>query len=634
MATNRQERELMRQRGAGTRQIKDLEFQLVLPGQPIVPREPLSPQRSGRSRRTPQTRKVLGPRFSTRKPATARKKGAGKPSSSEVPISEGQDSAQGILPSQSNREGKATKKRKTGAKMTEAAIDSNGRGLVMDRPITILEEQGDLPQTKETTSHPPLQAHGRKRKKRKSIGQNSRKKPRLQNVDRDPESSVQPPEVAPRPLTLQQEASADAQNREVKEQSQSSAEILAIEPESLPPDSAQDLGGEDVQNLTLTSSKPSAESRTKRKKRKSIGQQRPRRKVVGSATAGDSVPSARSDAPEATPQDQDGSSTAKKSRGRGQPKKILSTLVVGDVHDEALHDTNITDVTRNTRSAGGRGRPKKILSSADVDVQEEVLKDMNNSNATRNARTARGRGRPRKGIPVDAATQEDDEDDGNGGPKPVEKLPTKKRGRPKLNVPNEASEALTTVKQRRVRKKDAGDPDATDGKIPSASRKPPKNSMPITVYRMSTNDAPDSEHDHPDTLTNSSTLLKNDNVNAVDVLAQVCRELVSKNTDSLGEAAKNEHNKTKKATLERKRKNIETYGEELDNRLFQLKQILLGSPDRNSRHQPCALRTRAGGRQGGKDPSGGAEITAGRTRVDRAANDPDRGGQREIASAR
>lgn len=455
--------------------------------------------------------------------------------------------------------------------MTETAIDSNGRGLVMDeRPITILEEQGDL-QTNETTSHPPLQAHSKKRKKRKSIGQNSRKKPRLQNVDRDPESSVQPSEVAPRPLTLQQEASADAQSREVKEQSQSSAEILAIEPESLPRDSAQDLGAEDVQNLTITSSKPSAERRPKRKKRKSIGQQRPRRKVIGSATAGGSVPSARSDAAEAAPQDQDGSSTAKKTRGRGQPKKTLSTLVVGDVHDEALHDTNITDVTRNTRLAGGRGRPKKILSSADVDVQEEVLKDMKNSNATRNTRTARGRGRPRKGIPVDAATQEeDDEDDGNGGRKPVEKLPTKKRGRPKLNVLKKASEALTTVKQQRVRKKDARDPDATDGKTPSASRKPPKNSMPITVYRMSTNGAPDSEHDHPESLTNSSTLLKNDNVNAVDVLAQICRELVSKNTDSLGEAAENEHNKTKKATLERKRKNIETYGEELDNRLFQL----------------------------------------------------------------
>ncbi|MCJ1430112.1 hypothetical protein MMC29_008027 [Sticta canariensis] len=579
MAANRQERELMRQRGAGTRQIKDLEFQLILPGQPTAQKEPSSPPKSGRSRRTPQTRKILGPRSSTRKPATARKKRAGKPLSSDIPIIEGQQGVQGALHTRSNQKGKATKKRNIGVKKTKEVTDSNGHRLAVDeRPVTIHEELGDFSQANETTSQPEvLHAHGKKRKKRKSIGQNSRKKPRLQNVDRKPAGSTQPPAEALRPVNYQPEDRADLQGGEIKEQSQSSAEMLAIEQKKLPRGSTHDLGAGEVQKLTVDLSKSAAERKPRRKKRKCIGQQRPRRKVTAVGTAGDTVPSTRFDAARAVAEYQDGSSTTvKKSRGRGRPsKKILSTIDVDDVQDEVTQHTNGTDVTRNTRSARGSGRSKKTPSSDDVDVRDEVLVDTNKSNSTRNARSTRGRGRSRKEIAVDAAVQgENNEDDDNDGPKPVENVSTRNRGRPKRNVLFEPSETSNTVKRKRVQEKVTRDPDTIDKKIPIASRKPPKNSMPITVYRMSTNDALDSENDRSDSLINPSALPKNNAVNVVDVLAQICRELVSKSTDSFGEAAKNERNQSKKATLERKRNTIETYGEELDNRLFQLTETL------------------------------------------------------------
>ena len=556
-----------------TRQIKDLEFQLVLPGQPIVPKEPLSPPKSGKPRRTPQTREKRGPRSSTRKPVTARKKGAGKPSSSDIPISEDQEGVRGTIPTQSGRGGKAAKKPKTGVKMTDDVINTNGLALVMDeRPVIIHEEQGELSQANEEISQPFLQAHGKKRKDRKPIEQNSSKKPRLQTSDGDREDSEQPPEDASGHVNHQEEASVDSQNREIKEPSQNSAKILAIGLESLPHNSAQDSNVEEVQNLTLTSIKSPTEHRPRRKKRKSIGQQKPRRKVSEVATAGDSIHSARSDAAEAAPEAQHGSSTVKKSRGRGRPRKILSTIDVGDVQGEVLQATSSTDVARNTNSAGDRDQSKKIPSSTEVVARDGVRTNIHNSNVTRNARTARGRGRPRKGIPAGAVVQDEGESENgaNEDHRPVEKLPTRKRGRPKLNVATKASEASTTVKKRKIMKKDARDLNAIDGKIPSASRQPPENSMPITGYRMSTNDALDSEHNHPESPTKSSALSKNDNVNAVDALAQICQELVSKSTESLDEVAKNERNKTKKATLERKRKNIEAYGEELDNRLFQL----------------------------------------------------------------
>lgn len=538
-------------------------------------------------------------------------------------------------------------------KRNEEVMDSNGLSQNVDeRRAKTHEEQGELPQADETASQSVIvQAHGKKRKKRKCIGQNSRKKPRLQNAGRDPKALIPPPEEASRPVNDQQKALIDSQNGDVKAKSPSSVEIAAPEPERLPQDSAQeidaevqnlpvasskspaqpiprrkkrksigqqqprrkatqvatagdsvqDLGTQEVQDLTVTSSKSPADPRPKRKKRKSIGQQQPRRKATAVATAEVSVPAVRAEAPEAAPEDQDGSSIVKRSRGIGQPKKTLSSLDVGDVQDDNLQGTNSNDVTRNSRAAGTRGRPKKIP-YADVDVQDEVLTDQIDRSRTQNLRSVRGRGGPRKissldgdvqdeetpninssegtknpratrgkdrlqkVMPVDAPIQgENDDADEDGDSRPVEKMSTRNRGRPKLNVLSEAFDASTTVKQNTIRR----DPDATDGEIQNGSGKAPKNSIPISDHRMSTNDGLDFENDHLESVMNPSAF-PNSSVNAVDALAQICREMVSKCNDSLGEAAKNERNKTKKTTLERTRKIMEAYGEKLNNRLLQL----------------------------------------------------------------
>lgn len=90
----------------------------------------------------------------------------------------------------------------------------------------------------------------------------------------------------------------------------------------------------------------------------------------------------------------------------------------------------------------------------------------------------------------------------------------------------------------------------------TATRKPPKNSIPITVYRMP------STHDlDPETDNSNQT---NDTINAVDVLAQVCREQISNSATSAGEAANQESNRSEKLALKRKAKAIQMYGDELD----------------------------------------------------------------------
>lgn len=96
----------------------------------------------------------------------------------------------------------------------------------------------------------------------------------------------------------------------------------------------------------------------------------------------------------------------------------------------------------------------------------------------------------------------------------------------------------------------------------AATRKSLKNSIPITVYRKP------STHDvDPDTDDSNQT---SDTINAVDVLAQVCREQISESAASASEAANQESNRSEKLALKRKAKTIKMYGDELDLELLHL----------------------------------------------------------------
>lgn len=96
----------------------------------------------------------------------------------------------------------------------------------------------------------------------------------------------------------------------------------------------------------------------------------------------------------------------------------------------------------------------------------------------------------------------------------------------------------------------------------AATRKPPKKSIPVTVYRMP------STHDlEPDSDDSNQT---NDTINAVDILAKVCREKISKSATSGSEAANKESNRSEKLALEHKAKAIKMYGDELDLELLHL----------------------------------------------------------------
>ncbi|KAL9018758.1 MAG: hypothetical protein Q9185_003988 [Variospora sp. 1 TL-2023] len=159
MAANREERFLERQRGAGARDI-NLAFDLELPGIPRVLKTPLKPQKSGRSRKTPQ-------------PEVESSRSIRKTPKSTKP-----------LPTLSSRRTPATtRQRATKAEVTVEArsdIDDATKTQVIQSaqdvggalPAHKRKALDDIPETESIT--PP-----KKKRKRKSIGQQSlKKKPR------------------------------------------------------------------------------------------------------------------------------------------------------------------------------------------------------------------------------------------------------------------------------------------------------------------------------------------------------------------------------------------------------------------------------------------------------------------------
>ena len=129
----------------------------------------------------------------------------------------------------------------------------------------------------------------------------------------------------------------------------------------------------------------------------------------------------------------------------------------------------------------------------------------------------------------------------------AERISTKAINQSNQRLQSEAANQSKTAKPSKTRPR-------------AATRKTPKNSIPITVYqRPSTHDLDSDTDDSNQT---------NDTINAVDVLAEVCREQISQSATSASEAANQESNRSEK--LERKTKAIKMYGDELDLQLFHL----------------------------------------------------------------
>ena len=130
---------------------------------------------------------------------------------------------------------------------------------------------------------------------------------------------------------------------------------------------------------------------------------------------------------------------------------------------------------------------------------------------------------------------------------------TSARKRQKLKSKSSKAQSSSAKSSRDRRTKEAGD-----------------DKIHVTVQRIShvhrLNFNPDSDDD----LAGPGAFPKKKSPNAIDVLAQICREMIGKTITTVKGGFKDETNVARKNELKRKRELFERYGDELDGRLFQM----------------------------------------------------------------
>ncbi|MCJ1245208.1 hypothetical protein MMC30_002409 [Trapelia coarctata] len=501
MASIREERFLMRQRGAGARQLRNSGFDLAIPG---ISNSPPKPIGSGRARRTPQSSSqppsssrrapkvtpLMTQRSSKRTPTTRNTK-----SSSSRSAAKGQGDGKNDV--SANGRGSSTRKRKLGTMLedgrpsTEEVESEPPQTSQAEDPVPSDEPEPGGARTMATEDNDVLEDSilstkktSKKRKKRKSIGQNSRKRVRISLSTADATVSPTSPLIS---------SSANHQQQDEPTASRSEPDVSTHQP------AAQPQGESTV--------------KAKRKKRKSIGKlPKVKRKSLTEATPSTQNVQAATEEVASSVQQKDVSSPA-----RGRPRKALAPVeeVSEDDFDEELSSARRPENQEHSEE-------DDILSSAQINRQ----------------------GRPRKSSVSATAPV-------------IKKVPkpqsARSKGSKRTTQPRTSSPVSDAAKRR-----------------PGKER---PGAIPITVHRLSRPQPTDYSSADEDILAAVNPFPKRSGVNAIDVLSQICREMVAKAAETLKLGEAKERGERKKVEA-RKRNAVEMFGEELDERLFQMTEAL------------------------------------------------------------
>lgn len=371
-----------------------------------------------------------------------------------------------------------------------------------------------------------------KKRKRVTVGQQPRKRAKagITRTHREPKA---------------QEETSTA--KDVVEATQSLEKPAEVEVDSMNPVAEE-------QEATAEEAKPQTQ-KPKRKKRKSIGQQKPKKKSMDLAAPKWTAKKTVASSPTATRDESNKKPTAK----RGRPRAKLPL-------EEAIDEPQI-----------------ERLNHASQDKEEIQPIDLGSKKKSKMRR-----GRPKANPVSEDAFDEQNEEVWRPAPEEEEEVQVpilpekKKRGRPrKADAAPSTSQTTRSTKAPTSRKPKAKPP-------PTApkTRAPPKNSIPITIYAPPSPTSSDAEDDplstsQPPTTTNT--------INAVDVLSQLCSELLSKSSSALAEqAAHSDPSSTTQAELKRTQQTTDLYAQELASRLLHLTTTLNTNTSLKSRVKAAA----------------------------------------------
>ena len=267
--------------------------------------------------------------------------------------------------------------------------------------------------------------------------------------------------------------------------------------------------------------------------------------------------------------------TVPATKKRGRPRRSSPVIVEAD--DGSNNEEGFNEEGGNEEggdeiasASNKRGRPRKS-SPVLIEAQE---RDGQNEEADEVTSPPRRKGRPRKSSPVMV------EADPNDGNTPHEEstaetpLVLKRRGRPRESGAQSGTPSVTRPKNKaraQVSSSVAEPSSSTGAALPAESSSEAPNAISVGVYRMTgaENLNPDTDEDNDGELA-AGPMPKKSGVNAIDVLNQICGEVVEKHLVRIRAGGKKEKDNKKKKEWQEARKLVAQFGEDMETRLFQM----------------------------------------------------------------
>ncbi|KAJ6131410.1 hypothetical protein N7523_001870 [Penicillium sp. IBT 18751x] len=327
-------------------------------------------------------------------------------------------------------------------------------------------------------------------------------------------------------------------------------------------------------------------------------------------------------------------SKTKRPRGRPSLAKNAETREVGDEPNTPVEPAQTAGESSGKGVRRGRKEKAERKSEAEMEESEAQEPEAETSSKTRRGRPAK---KPKRATETEANVEpevnvEDVEEQEEVEPAPL------KRGRPG-NKAKRATQAESEAEAEEVAEREQEDeapppkphrgrrgrkaertveaePSQTEELEADASREtrqkkkarePRGETVPVTVHRLTnasalgsmyTDASGEEDEESADELSSrrKTKLPNRGGVNPADVLSQICRETLDKTLTTLRNGITNEANPTRRAEWTRKRKAVETFGSELDGRLLDLSEMLdsnfvLGVQLKNSKRDMMDLRS-------------------------------------------
>jgi hypothetical protein len=254
----------------------------------------------------------------------------------------------------------------------------------------------------------------------------------------------------------------------------------------------------------------------------------------------------------------------KRKLGEATPRHLISSAKRSPHHQTSQDDDGELDELSPDQPRGRGRKPKQVVGEepADVEADEEVAQvsaeeaeEINDDEAAVILKKNRGRGRSKNR----AAKSPDLDEPSLQSSEMARKKREKAR---KISTPAQQRQpkVATQVDQKTVSK--------TSKNATKSSKVRAGSPIPITVHRFTKRPLYDDEDSDVDILNSEIPYIKRGGVNAIDVLRQVCHEIIDSGLDTLADGGRSCNDPALRREYKTKWSAVEAFGRELENRLL------------------------------------------------------------------